>query len=76
MRCLICRQAETVDRLTSVAFERGEMKLMVNNVPARVCPSCGEAHVDESVAVKLLDDAEEKFQAGILDAVLDFDMSF
>lgn len=72
MICLICRQAETVDGLTSVTFERGEMKLIVNNVPARVCPSCGEAYVDEDVTVKLLQDTEEKIQAGIFDAVLDF----
>ena len=76
MICLICRQAETVDGLTSVQFERGEMKLTVNNVPARVCPNCGEAYVDEDVAVKLLQEADEKYQAGILDVVLDFDMSF
>ena len=48
------------------------MKLIVNNVPARVCPSCGEAYVDEDVTVKLLQDTEEKIQAGIFDAVLDF----
>ena len=72
MICLICRQAETVGGLTSVNFERGEMKLTVNNVPARVCPSCGEAYVEEDVAVKLLQEGEEKYQAGTLDVVLDF----
>jgi YgiT-type zinc finger domain-containing protein len=72
MICLICRQAETVDGRTSVKFERGEMKLTVNNVPARACPNCGEAYVDEDVAVKLLQEGEEKYQAGILDVVLDF----
>lgn len=61
MNCLICRQAETVDGLTSVHFERGEMKLMVNNVPARVCPSCGETYVEEDVAVRLLNHAEDKY---------------
>lgn len=76
MICLVCRQAEIVDGFTSVSFERGEMKLIVNNVPARVCPSCGEAYVSENVAVKLLRDAEEKVQIGIFDAVLNFDMSF
>lgn len=72
MICLICRQAETVSGLTSVNFERGEMKLTVNNVPARVCPSCGEAYVEEDVAVRLLNHAEDKYQAGILDSALDF----
>lgn len=72
MICLICRQAETADGLTTVSFERGEMKLTVNNVPARVCPSCGEAYVEEDVAVRLLNHAEDKYQTGILDSALDF----
>jgi len=69
MICLICRQAETVDGLTSVNFERGEMRLAVNNVPARVCPSCGEAYVEEEVAVQLLREAEEMSKAGKDDVI-------
>jgi YgiT-type zinc finger domain-containing protein len=72
MNCLLCRQSETVDGLTTVDFKRGEMKLTVNNVPARVCPGCGEAYVEEDVAVRLLTDAEEKYQAGTFDLLLDF----
>lgn len=72
MICLICRQAETVDGLTSVTFERGEMKLKVNNVPAHVCPSCGEAYVDENVAVQLLQDADEISKSGINNAIREY----
>ena len=72
MNCLICRQAETVDKLTSVHFERGEFRLVVNSVPARVCPKCGEAYVDESVAVRLLRDAEEMSRVGINDNVIEY----
>ena len=69
MICLICRQTETVDGLTSVNFERGEMRLVVNNVPALVCPSCGEAYVEEEVAVQLLREAEEMSKAGKDDVI-------
>ena len=72
MNCLICRQAEIVDGLTSVTFERGEMRLMINNVPARVCPSCGEAYVDEEVAVRLLRDAEEMSRVGMMENVIEY----
>jgi len=72
MNCLICRQAETVDELTSVTFERGEMRLVINNVPARVCPSCGEAYVDEGVAVRLLRDAEGMSKAGKMGDVIEY----
>lgn len=72
MVCLICRQAETVDGFTSVVFERGEFRLVVQSVPARVCPGCGEAYVDEDVAARLLRDAEHISKAGILDVVREF----
>jgi len=75
MICLICRQAETIDGLTTIHFERGEMKLTVNNVPARVCPSCEEAYVDEDVAVQLLQDAEEMSKAGVMENVIEYNKS-
>ncbi len=72
MICLICRQAEIVDGLASVEFERGEFRLAVNNVPARVCPYCGEVYVDEEVAVRLLQSAEEICKAGMLDSYYEY----
>ena len=50
-----------------MTFERGEIRLVVKDVPARVCPSCGEAYVEEDAAVKLLCGAEEIAKAGTLD---------
>jgi YgiT-type zinc finger domain-containing protein len=64
MICVICRQAESVDGLTLVTFSRGEFRLVVNRVPARVCPSCGDAYVEEEVAVRLLQRAEELYEEG------------
>ena len=72
MVCLICRQSETVDGFTSVLFERGEFRLVVQSVPASVCPGCGEAYVVEDVAARLLRDAERISKAGILDVVREF----
>ncbi len=72
MICLICRQAEIVNGLTSINFERGEMTLVVNRVPARVCPSCGEAYVDEEIAVRLLQEAEGMSRAGTIDGVMEY----
>jgi YgiT-type zinc finger domain-containing protein len=54
MICLICRKAEIVESLATVEFKRDEFKLVVKEVPARVCPSCSEAFVDENVAAQLL----------------------
>jgi len=72
MLCLICRQAETIEGLSSVHFERGEMRLIVSHVPARVCPSCGEAYVEEQVALSLLREAEAMSAAGEMDAVIEY----
>jgi len=75
MNCLICWQAEIVDGVTSVKFERGEFRFVVNGVPARVCPSCGEAYVDEEIAVQLLRDAEEVSKTGVLAVVHDYTLA-
>ena len=72
MICLICRQAEIVQGLTSVKFERGEIRLVVNSVPAWVCPRCGEAYVEEKVAMQLLRDAKENSELGLLDIVREY----
>jgi YgiT-type zinc finger domain-containing protein len=72
MICLICRRAEIVGGLTSVIFKRGEMHLVINDVPARVCPSCTEAYVGEDIASQLLRIAKEMFEAGILDAQYEY----
>lgn len=73
MICLICRQAEIIERLTSVKFERGEFRLVVKDVSAQVCPSCGEAYVDEEIAVQLLQGVEEVYRAGRLGEVIDYE---
>jgi len=72
MICLICREAETVEGQTSVNFERGETRVSVNHVPVYTCPFCGEAYVDENVAVGLLQRAEEMSAIGIMDSVMEY----
>ena len=72
MICLICRQADVLYGLTSITFERGEMRLVINKVPANICPSCGEAYVDEDVAMQLLQDADEMSAAGMMEDVMEY----
>ena len=54
MKCIICRQAETQPGITTVTLERGGLIMVVKGVPARVCPTCGEEHVEEQVTARLL----------------------
>jgi len=64
MKCFICNQEETIPGTTSVLFERGHVSLTINNVPVRVCPTCGEAYAEESVAANLLRQAEAMARTG------------
>ncbi len=64
MKCVICKQAETQMGKTTVTLERDGLTLVVKGVPARVCPNCGEEYVDENIAAKLLQDAEEIAREG------------
>ena len=43
---------------------RNELALTFHNVPARICPQCGEAYTDERVTGNLLDRAESLAVAG------------
>ena len=72
MNCIICRQAEIVEGVTSIPFEREEFRLVINNVPAHVCPICGEAAVDEDVAIHLLSLAEDVISEGIFEDIRDY----
>ena len=72
MNCLICRQAETVNGFTAITLERDEFKLVINNVPAQICPNCGEAIVDEDVALRLLSMAEDVFEQGLREDVREY----
>lgn len=69
MICLICRQSDLVDGLTSIPFERDEFRLLIRDVPAWVCPNCGEAVVEEEVAGRLIRQAEDQFAEGVREAV-------
>ena len=64
MKCFICNQTETVAGKTAVFLERGHTSLTINNVPAWICPTCGEGYAEEGVAVNLLLQAEQLARAG------------
>jgi len=72
MICLICRQAELVNGFTSVTLERDEIVLTAKNVPAFICPSCGDACVNEEVAVWLLDRAERAIETGMYESIYEY----
>ena len=64
MKCVICKQAQTTPGTTTITLERGGLTLVVKNVPAQVCPNCGEAYVDEQASGQVLMTAEQMARAG------------
>jgi YgiT-type zinc finger domain-containing protein len=72
MNCLICREAVLMNGLTAVHLARDEMKYVIDHVPARLCPSCGEAYLEEQVAETLLLQAIELSRTGILESVIEY----
>ncbi len=64
MKCVICKQAQTKPGTTTLTLERGGATFVVKNVPAQVCPNCGEAYVDEETTAQVLRTAEQMARAG------------
>ncbi len=72
MNCIICRQAELIEGITSIPFERDEFRLLIRNIPAQVCPQCGESVLSEETAIHLLDKAESIFEQGIMESNIEY----
>ena len=66
MKCIICKQAETQLGTTTVMLNRDGFTWIVRNVPAEICPNCGEDYVDEKIAARLHEQAEQMVDAGTL----------
>jgi YgiT-type zinc finger domain-containing protein len=65
MKCVMCKFGETQPGTTTMTLERDATTIVVKNVPAEVCQTCGEAHVDQATTRHLLHLVEEAVQAGV-----------
>lgn len=72
MKCILCKQAETRPGTATVTLERDGFRLVVSNVPALVCPNCGESYADEATAIRLLAAAERLTDSGALTDVREY----
>lgn len=70
--CVVCRSAETEPGHTTVTFHRDGHTVVINEVPALVCPNCGEAYVAEAESAQVLSMAKDAFAAGVAVLVRDF----
>jgi YgiT-type zinc finger domain-containing protein len=64
MKCIVCKQAETSAGTTTVTLDREGATFVFKDVPAQICPNCGEDYVDAVVAESLLRSAATMTAAG------------
>ena len=54
MKCVLCQNGETL-----FTISRDRVAVVVKNVPAQVCQNRGEAYVDDVIASRIFNQAEE-----------------
>ena len=65
MTCTVCGQAHPVPGTATVTLERDGATLVMKDVPALVCPNCGEEYVSDDVATRVTEIADRAFREGI-----------
>ena len=65
MKCVICQFGETEAGTTTVALTRGETTVVIRDVPAQICTTCGEEYVDATTGKRLSQIAENAVNEGV-----------
>ena len=65
MKCVICKQGETVSGKTTVTLRRKNTTVIIKDVPAEVCENCGEYYLSEAITQHVYDMAEEAVRKGV-----------
>lgn len=65
MKCAICQYGETELGFTFVALTRDETTVVIRDVPALICITCGEAYVYASTGKRLPQIAEAAVDEGV-----------
>lgn len=75
MKCLICKNGNTLNQTTTVTLELGGRTFIFKKVPARVCENCGEQYVEEETSRRLLTLVSEVEKAGLEFTIAKYDQS-
>ena len=69
MRCIVCKHGETEPGQVTISVERRGAVVVVRDVPADVCTTCGEEYLSAPV-MKKLEAAVEQAQGAGLDVAV------
>ncbi|GAB4022521.1 type II toxin-antitoxin system MqsA family antitoxin [Spirosoma koreense] len=64
MICLTCKVGTPEMGFTTVTLERDGAIIVFKEVPARICPNCGEKYFDSDITNRLLTQAQEAVSKG------------
>ena len=64
MKCVICKQGQTHNGMTTVTLGRGRTTVVIKDVPAEICENCGEYYLSEEVTMRVQALAEQAVQRG------------
>jgi YgiT-type zinc finger domain-containing protein len=73
MKCVVCRYGETRPGTTTLVLQRGGAMVVINDVRARVCETCGEDYVDEQVVDRALTPADAAARTGVALQIRDYE---
>ena len=65
MKCVICQYGETEPGTTTVTLSRGETTMVIREVPAQICTTCGEEYVDAATGKRLSQIADKALSEGL-----------
>ena len=65
MKCVICKYGETEPGTTTVALTRDDTTIVIRDVPAQICTTCGEEYVDAETGRRLSQIAEKAVSEGV-----------
>ncbi len=72
MKCIICKNGETKNGLTSLSLDRMDVTIVVKNIPAEICENCGESYLSEEISARVLQEAEQSIKKNSQVEVLNF----
>ncbi len=64
MNCLICKHGVYTLGKVTVKLERNNSIILIKDVNAEVCDTCGNYLLDQATTRKVLEMAEERFSSG------------
>ncbi|CAN5815635.1 hypothetical protein BH24ACT15_BH24ACT15_07610 [soil metagenome] len=66
MKCPLCRSGDLERGTAHKVLTRGDTTLVVKDVPAQICDTCGERFFDAQITQELLDLTRAAVAAGVV----------